>query len=59
MDNLCFQFFQVQMNDDETEYSFLVTRASEYKKVGESLPSTNTSTPVQHPKKLPKEILYI
>ena len=38
------------MNDDETEYPFLVTRASEYKKVGE----TNTSTPVWHPKKLPK-----
>ena len=46
--------FQVQMNDDETEYSFLITRASEYKKVGETLPSTNTSTPVRHPKKLPK-----
>ena len=42
------------MNDDETEYSFLVTRASEYKKAGETLPSTNTSTPVWHPKKLPK-----
>ena len=42
------------MNDDETEYSFLVTRASEYKKVGETLPSTNTSTPVRHPKELPK-----
>ena len=45
MDNLCFQFFQVQINDDETEYSFLVTRASEYKKMGETLPSTNTATP--------------
>ena len=42
------------MNDDKTEHSFLVTRASEYKKVGEALPSTNISTPVQHPKKLPK-----
>ena len=42
------------MNDDETEYSFLVTRASEYKKVGETLPSRNTSTPVRHPKELPK-----
>ena len=42
------------MKDDETEYSFLVTRASEYRKVGETLPSTDTSTPVQHLKKLPK-----
>ena len=42
------------MNDDETEYSFLATKASEYKKVGETLLSKNTPTPVQHPKKLPK-----
>ena len=40
----------------DTEYPFLVTRASEYKKVREILPSTNTSTPVRHQKKLPKKM---
>ena len=41
---------------NETEYSFLVTRASEYREVAETIPSTNTSapTPVRHPKMLPK-----
>ena len=42
------------MNDDVAEYSFLLTRASEYKNVGENLPSTITSTPVWHSKKLVK-----
>ena len=42
------------MNDHEIEYSFLVTRASDYRKVGETLPSTNTSTPVWHPENLAK-----
>ena len=41
---------------NETGYSFLVTRTSEYREVAETILSTNTSapTPVRHPKMLPK-----
>ena len=47
------------MNDDVTEYSFLVTRASEYKNVGETLPSTIHQLQFDIQKSWLKEMLYI